>query len=695
MTREVKDSLVFFGAALAMGLLFFDEKLSLSGDNAEFVILGRALAAGKGLVYLNNPAFPPGTKYPPGFPAILAVVELGFPGNISALKATVMLVFSTSIPLIYLLMSQQTTRRIACSVAALCLISPVLLEFSHQVMSEVPFLLASLGAFWFLENRKKGVLGVLPILMTMMTAYYIRSAGVAVIISVILYLVLRKEYRVASTVLVGAVFLAIPWSVHTRSLGGNSYLQQFLSVDPYRADLEALGVWTMIERVSGNFISYFFKMIPSIILPVPFLSVQTLSGYSFPLYILAAIPSFLVLYYIIAGLWLEGWTSLRIYMWIYFSLILVWPEIWSDYRFLIPISPLLFFAVIWSTLDVLRRLGIASGGWGKITVIAAILLFCSNVIASADLYSRKGTYPQNWDAYFKAGEWIRDHTSPDAVVACRKGFLMHLVSERFTAGYAWGEPDEVLAGMENDRVDLVVLDELPYHSTPKHLVPAVNAHRSRFQIAHQIGDQDTYVLVFQEVSPAADSSHYEKIHLEARRRRIQGDLDGAALLLKEALNQSSSRLDIWIEYFNVGSEFQRKKEFAKATQIYNEVATALPDYPNVHLNLGILYYNLMQYDASISAFRMTIANGVDNWRLRSSMAKAYEGMGALELAKGELLRSLLLNKDVPQTYLALARIHNQLGNDDAASDVLMDASERFPENRLILVAIDSLGNPRR
>ena len=33
---------------LLMGLLFFDKNLSLSGDNAQFIDLGRALASGKG-----------------------------------------------------------------------------------------------------------------------------------------------------------------------------------------------------------------------------------------------------------------------------------------------------------------------------------------------------------------------------------------------------------------------------------------------------------------------------------------------------------------------------------------------------------------------------------------------------------------------------------------------------------------------
>ena len=50
----------------------FDEKLSLSGDNTEFVILARSLAQGEGLHYVNDPDLKPATKYPFGFPLMLS-----------------------------------------------------------------------------------------------------------------------------------------------------------------------------------------------------------------------------------------------------------------------------------------------------------------------------------------------------------------------------------------------------------------------------------------------------------------------------------------------------------------------------------------------------------------------------------------------------------------------------------------------
>ena len=50
----------------------FDEKLSLSGDNAEFITLARSITQGEGLSYINDANPKAATKYPFGFPLMLA-----------------------------------------------------------------------------------------------------------------------------------------------------------------------------------------------------------------------------------------------------------------------------------------------------------------------------------------------------------------------------------------------------------------------------------------------------------------------------------------------------------------------------------------------------------------------------------------------------------------------------------------------
>lgn len=58
-------------------------------DDAIYVILGRALATGAGYRYLNLPGVPSATHYPPGYPALLALLwrlDPHFPGNVAVFE---------------------------------------------------------------------------------------------------------------------------------------------------------------------------------------------------------------------------------------------------------------------------------------------------------------------------------------------------------------------------------------------------------------------------------------------------------------------------------------------------------------------------------------------------------------------------------------------------------------------------------
>ena len=79
------------GLALAVGLAIVDAlPAGVVADDAFYVILARALAAGEGYRYLNVPGHPPATHFPPGYPALLALVSFmtpAFPASVVAFKA--------------------------------------------------------------------------------------------------------------------------------------------------------------------------------------------------------------------------------------------------------------------------------------------------------------------------------------------------------------------------------------------------------------------------------------------------------------------------------------------------------------------------------------------------------------------------------------------------------------------------------
>ena len=501
---------------LLMGILLFDANLSLTGDNAQFINLGRSLAEGYGLSETIEGEPIPHTKYPFGFPLLLAIVHIIFPGNLIALKSLVVLLYAISIPLTYLLIRRFAAPPIALGASALCLASPHLLDYSHQVMSEIPFLLCSLTALLLLHRAHNGSSTkdtkdtkggkpfflrvslcsswILLAIIAIIAAYYIRSAGIILVGTGILFFALHKKWKETGIIAIGSLLLALPWQIRNASLGGTPYIQQLLSINPYRPEEGLLTFATLIERILENLEIYGLHVIPQIFLPTFISASYTDPGFS--TYFVGLVFSGIILYALITGLIKRH--LLIVYLTCYLGLYILWPDMWSDTRFLVPAIPIFFYAILTSMDELLQLLARALKKTASRAgvVLFFLLLLGSNIFATHALSQRIGWLPPNWDNYFVAAEWIKNNIEPDVKIICRKPYLMNAITNRKAAGYAWKTPDEVIADFEKKRISIVVVDQLGFRSTPEFLVPAIQAHENRFRILHIVRNPDTYVLQF-------------------------------------------------------------------------------------------------------------------------------------------------------------------------------------------------------
>ena len=505
---------------LLMGILLFDANLSLTGDNAQFINLGRSLADGYGLTETIEGEPIPHTKYPFGFPILLAITHILFPANLIALKSLVLLLYAISIPLTYLLIREFAAPPMALGVSALCLVSPHLLDYSHQVMSEIPFLLFSFIALILLHRAHngssakdtrdtkgreaflfrvcyllRGVVGfacarsswILLAIIAIIAAYYIRSAGIVLVGTGIIFFALHKKWKETGLIAIGSLLLALPWQIRNASLGGTPYIQQLLSINPYRPEEGALTFTTLIERILANLEIYGLHVIPQIFVPT-FISTNYFVGLVF---------SGMILYALIAGLLKRH--LLIVYLTCYLCLYILWPQVWSDTRFLVPAIPIFFYAILTSINELLLLLARALKKTASRSGVIFFFLFLlgSNIFATHALSQRIGQLPPNWGNYFAAAEWIKNNTDPNVKIACRKPYLMNAITNRKAAGYAWKTPDQVIADFEQKGIYIVVVDQLGFRSTPEFLVPAIQAYENRFELLHIIRDPNTYVLKFQ------------------------------------------------------------------------------------------------------------------------------------------------------------------------------------------------------
>ena len=498
---------------LLLGVWTFDAKLSLSGDNTEFITLARSRAAGEGLVHINSPDPQPATKYPFAFPLLLAPFEWLFPGDWVPMKVWVLVLFAAGMAVLYQLVKEKAGALPALATVVLSLAAgksylthgpdgivygPLLLHYSHQVMSEAPYLTFSLLALWLVERgiAREGIKGngwLIGGFFCALWAYYIRTAGITLVAAIIVYLLLCRDFRRGLVFAAAAFICWLPWTLRNRAAGGGGvYIKQLFMVNPYHPERGLLDLGGFVERFFGQLGLYLTRELPNTLVPY-FTGAETLFHPASLLLIGLAVAATVLC--IKRG----DHQLLLIYAAFFVGVVLLWP--WPGDRFLVPIVPVLVFLQVWVVLqlrDALVARGGGAGDAGKYLVWVLLLIYALPLPGGAKRLAdySQADYPPQWSRYYQAGQWLKANAPEDAVVLCRKGYWMYIISGRRCVGFPFAAPDEVLAHMERENVDYVVLESLGFPQTVQHLVPAVNEYRDRFEALWQDQTVPTYVLRF-------------------------------------------------------------------------------------------------------------------------------------------------------------------------------------------------------
>jgi hypothetical protein len=213
-------------AALAIYLLRLDHVAGLIGDDAWYIEFAKSIAQGVGPRLINS-AGPHVVEplYPPGFPALLALVFLvspQFPANVLLLKAVSVAAMIGAGLLTYRYASRYRglSRPVAAAVAFGTVITPALVFLATStVMSEPVFLCAELGAVLAIERAAAERSTRWPMFAGALAAatMFVRTAGIAVPMAGILYFVVKRRWRHA--IVFGAAFVlcTLPWSIYART----------------------------------------------------------------------------------------------------------------------------------------------------------------------------------------------------------------------------------------------------------------------------------------------------------------------------------------------------------------------------------------------------------------------------------------------------------------------------------------------
>jgi hypothetical protein len=424
---------------LAAGMMLVDSlPVGVVHDDGMYVILAKSLATGHGFRWLHVPGAPPATHYPPGYPAVLALLWWlfpGFPANVLVFKMA-NAVFSGVAAAGTARFAHRRLGMSASGAAAFSLVALLgipTLTLSVIVMSEPLFLALLLPTLLLAERiahdapsgvkrRDIVLLGALCGVATL-----VRTHGIALIAAAPLVLALRRRYRDAVLCAAVAVAIILPWQLWVSSHSGVFPM-------PMRGGYESYGAWLiagvreegigLLARTAARTSAELAMMFATLIAP----SIHNALRYV-ALLMLAALA--------IAGvrsLWRLAPVSL-LFLAFYAAIVIVWP--FTPARFAWGVWPLVIALPVLGARDLL--------GW-RPTLPALRMLRMSALAGAACValgyatYTLRGYRGQWWQSIPRAGAanlrplvfWAARQTAPTDLLAVEAESAVYLYTGRQT-----------------------------------------------------------------------------------------------------------------------------------------------------------------------------------------------------------------------------------------------------------------------
>ncbi len=489
-------------AHLILAILLFDPKPFIGGDNAGYMILAESLETGQGYRNIHLPGSPWHAQYPPFYPAVLATVRaLG--GGLIAFKILSVVFTSASLVFLFLLGRRRLSREGTLAVVAPFALSPVLLYYSHWVLSEALFVLLTLIALWASECINDSRRWVALSAIFGILAYLTRAAGLPFLVALLLILGLKRRWRQLGAVGgASAAGVAAGWLWGKLAVADSAqvYSKNFLLVDPYRPELGHVGLGELVSRVVNNIRLYSVEVLP-----------ESLAGPASAggINLIALLVGFLLIALALVA-WIRDVRKLRVlelFTAFYLGLLLLWPQIWTDRRFLLPLLPAILLhavaGVVWSMDFVrLKRPVWVLPALGALLILLTIPDHVRTVSFSRRCRSfyRQGDqlacYPAQWRSFAQSAYWVRENTPDEVIVVNRKPRLFYYFSGRRGDVYPFTTDDrEMLTFLDDVGADYVLVAPVS-QTTYRYLVPVIQSVPERFELAHQVGEGSarSYVL---------------------------------------------------------------------------------------------------------------------------------------------------------------------------------------------------------
>lgn len=414
-------------------------------DDAEYIALARSIAQGDDYGVSTGYGTVLPSRYPFGWPFMLAAVYVVSDGSLQSLKTLSLLVTVANTLLILRAWKVLglPSRFVALAVASLYALSPLVVGHAGMLMSEPAFLLWALLLLILTAESGRDSWDRLLIWVGLGIAWvfavYVRTIGLGLLVASLLYLVSKRRWMglvtVASVSIATLALIVVLTAIDWHDLAGfGEYADQFR--DPARWG--QVGVATNVLHRAGQGVFEYGSihlrdaLIPFIGGPTSYRILRGI-GLGFVPSLISLFVLGLVMLGFVLNAKVYGLLPTHVFVALYAAVALVWP--WRGTRFLYGILPFLFAylliggsALIQSLSQLAARSGPLRGILAKVGPAGVILLLCAHVLASAKI-----EHSLNHVRDFSVGTtWLRENTEPDAVIAAEQPAAIFLYAQRST-----------------------------------------------------------------------------------------------------------------------------------------------------------------------------------------------------------------------------------------------------------------------
>ena len=420
-------------------------QVGVEWDDAQYVQLAQSLSQGRPYVVDTRFGTVLPTRYPFGFPLLLAPVYSIFHGNFQYLKALSFLATLASIGVIgwgwkYLGVSRPW---LGIAVAAMYGVSPLGSTMSREVMSEPTFLFFVLIGLILVEkvaNREgRGILNSVGLGLVWLFASHVRTIGIDLVACSMLYLVHKKRWGMLLPS-IGAFLFGLFLIVDFTSLTWNDafnvqwYLGEFSNVGAWKLARSPLN---LIPRGIEGINAYLYYLTDSL---TPFGTNPSLVNW-LEAHGLSFIPEVIQLTVVtvittgfIKNVSQKKVLSVHLFVATYSLVTLWWP--FRDDRFLYGVLPFLFMYLLEGLAEavrlgrlLLRRWPINSNVTSLLNLSGTTLLIVMLAISTARV--------KNWVNHERdltvGTSWIRTNSPPDSLVVSEHNDVIYLYANRATS----------------------------------------------------------------------------------------------------------------------------------------------------------------------------------------------------------------------------------------------------------------------